>query len=409
MFIRFFRFYRHLAGWKKLFLGLVLGAFVGLFFGEQASFLKPFGQLFINAIYMMVTPVVSTAIICAIISLESNERIGKATLYAAIIYLLSMLVAASIGVACTRLIQPGIDFHPLFKSIQPVHGPTTVAAFIEHLIPPSPVAAFANENILQIIVFSVIFGISIRLTKDKSQPVADFFNSLSHVVFKLAGLIIGFAPYGIFALIASSFGQFGYHALYPLAQFISTVYLGCTLHALLYYGLFLALLCRYNPFIFFKHILSTALFAYTTASSIATLPLSMQCAEKKLGISHTLARFLLPLGANFNLNGLSIYLTSATLFAANMYGIVTGPAFYIKLVLAVVITAMGAAAVPGSALILMGAIMTTMGVPLGALALIAGVDRINDMMQTATNVTGDLFAALSVSKLTEPSDQDTQD
>ena len=169
------------------------------------------------------------------------------------------------------------------------------------------------------------------------------------------------------------------------------------------YGIGLLLLTRKSPWQFYRAIFPALAFAFTSSSSAATLPVTLQCAEKKLAIPMPIARFLLPLGTSFNLNGLSIYLSVATCFAANIFGIHLGFSQWVTMVLTITVTAMGAAAVPGSALIVMGAVMSAVGVPLNAIALIAGVDRLNDMMQTATNVAGDVFVALAVSKDQPPS------
>lgn len=389
--------WQQLATWKKIAVALVLGSVVGLVAGPNANYLKPIGNLFISAIHMMVTPVVFTAIVCAVLSVTDAQKMRRVTWQAAIVYALSMAVAAVIGISVATLIKPGMSFHPLLLS----HANTVAKApsfvqMVEHLIPRSPLAALANEHVLQIVVFALILGISIRMADERAKPVVDFFQGLSVVVFKLAGIVIACAPYGIFALIAWTFGNFGLHAIMPLAKFVFTVYLGCILQILLVYVLVLMFVAKLNPLKFFKGISAAIAFAYTTSSSAATLPLSMKCAEKNLGVPSSIARFLLPLGSSFNLNGLSIYLSAAVIFAANINGIHLSLAQYVTVISTIVLTAMGAAAVPGSALIVMGAVMSSVSIPLGALALIAGVDRLNDMAQTSTNVIGDLFSATLV-------------
>jgi Na+/H+-dicarboxylate symporter len=184
----------------------------------------------------------------------------------------------------------------------------------------------------------------------------------------------------------------------PLVKFIFTVYLGCAVMISVVYGGFLWFRLRLSLAVFMRAIASAFLFAFTTSSSAATLPLSMKCCEENLNIKEEFSRFLLPLGASFNLNGLSIYLTVAVIFAANLYGIHLSLMDQVLIVLTTVVSAMGAAAVPGSALIVMAAIMSAIHIPLGAIALIAGVDRLNDMAQTATNVTGDIFVTKMVSE-----------
>ncbi len=397
-----------LAAWKKIFIALVLGVIAGLVFGHRVDAIKPIGTLFINAIHMIVTPVVFTAIIGAVLSLTEVSNIRKYTLKAFALYAICMMCSATIGVMVALWIEPGAHFHPLIASTPVVHlaKAPTFAQMLQNLIPANPVASFAQGNILQIIVLALLFGIAIRLVGKPAEPVGHFFLSLNKVVFKLTAMVISFAPYGIFALITWTVGHFGLQAIAPLLKLVATVYLGCLLFLLIVYSGGLLLFSNVSPIRFFKSMLPALLFAFTTSSSAATLPLTMKCTEEGLGLPNSLTRFLLPLGASFNLNGLSIYLSVATIFAANLYGIHLGLSQYLTIVMTITFTAMGAAAVPGSALIVMGAVMSSVGIPLGAIAMIAGVDRLNDMMQTSTNVAGDAFVATLVSGAILPEEKD---
>ena len=358
--IRLAKSWHHLSSWKKIVIALVLGAATGLLIGPRADIFKPLGDLFINAIHMMVTPVVFTAIVCAVLSVSDGSKMRKITLQAALIYAVSMAVAATIGLTLGTLIAPGAHFHPILGHVAPtVSKVPTFAAMFENLIPRSPLAAMEHEHVLQIVIFALILGVAIRLADERAKPVKDFFNAFSVVVFKLAGIVIACAPYGIFALIAWTFGNFGMTAVMPLVKFVGTVYLGCVLQILFVYTLTLILVARLSPLTFSKGAASAIMFAFTTSSSVATLPLSIKCAEENLGVPSSVARFLLPLGSSFNLNGLSICLSVAVIFAANMYGIHLSILQYVTVISTVVLTAMGAAAVPGSALIVMGAVMSS--------------------------------------------------
>jgi DAACS family dicarboxylate/amino acid:cation (Na+ or H+) symporter len=388
-----------LAAWKKILIALVLGVMAGLFFGHSVDAIKPVGTLFINAIHMIVTPVVFTAIIGAVLSLAEVANIRQYTAKAFLLYAICMMFSATIGVLVALWIAPGAHFHPLIGSSSTVHlaKAPSFGQMLQNLIPSNPFAAFMHGNILQIIVLAILFGVAIRLVGKPADPVASFFLSLNKVVFKLTGMVISFAPYGIFALITWTVGHFGLQAITPLLKLVGAVYLGCFLFLIIVYSGGLLLFSKVSPVHFFKSMLPALLFAFTTSSSAATLPLTMKCTEEGLGLPKALTRFLLPLGASFNLNGLSIYLSVATIFAANMYGIHLGLSQYLTIVMTITFTAMGAAAVPGSALIVMSAVMSSVGIPLGAIAMIAGVDRLNDMMQTSTNVAGDAFVATLVS------------
>lgn len=385
--------------WQQILIALIAGLICGLSIGETATVLKPLGLLFIHAIQMMVVPVVFTAIVCAVLSVEDLGGMKFVTMKAFVLYIACMVIATCLGIGMALLMKPGVGFHLTGDIAQTAvaHNPPTFASTILGFVPSNPLQAFVEGNIIQILVFGLLMGLSIKLAGEPAKLVEDFFKSFSTVVFKFAQIIVSFAPYGIFALIATVFGKYGLEVIAPLFKFISTVYLACLAQCIIVYsGLLVAF--RLNPLHFFRGIIDAIVLSYTTSSSVATLPVSLRCARENLHINRSISGFLLPLGTSFNLNGLSIYLSVSTIFAANIFGIPLHGPQLLMMVFAILVSAMGAAAVPGSALIVMGAVMSSVGIPLGALALIAGVDRFNDMIQTATNVTGDLTATAVIAK-----------
>lgn len=386
-----------LSPWQQILIALLMGIPVGLILKPYAIHIKIIGDLFISGIHMVMVPVVFTSIVTAILSLTDFKTMKRVLSRAFLLYAACMSVAAVIGIAVAKLFIAGQTFHLTGEAqVSPVMVHTWLD-WIRAVIPSNPIRAVLEENILQIVVLALIFGISIRMAGPAGEGVARFFQSLSAVVFKWVSIIMTFAPYGVFALIAWTFAELGWSALMPLCKFIVAVYLGCVIQ-LLVYAIGLMCVGNFGPRAFFKGISGAMAFAFSTASSAATLPLSIRCSEEELGIDKSITRFLLPLGASFNLNGLSIYLSVATVFAASWYNVHLDLTHYFLLVTTIVSAAMGAAAIPGSALVVMSAIMSAVGVPLGAVALIAGVDRINDMAQTATNVAGDIFVATIVAK-----------
>jgi len=397
-----------LALWKKITLALVLGIAVGIAMGSDAVVFKPIGLIFIHLIQLMVVPVVFTAIVNAVISMSSAQKMHVIWVKALCIYAVSMGVAACLGLVMAIVLHPGTAVNVAHLHLtNPVQGtakPMSVVDELVNIVPSNPVQAFASGNILQILVFAVLLGFSINFAGKPAQPVADLFKSFSHVVFKFAGIVMGFAPYGIFALLAWVLGEFGLAILLPLLKFVFVVYLSCTLLVVLYYLPVLFVLVRVSPGQFIRSIFPAMVMAFSTSSSAATLPTSMRCARENLGLNKNISGFLLPLGATLNLNGLTIYIVTATLFSANLFGVHLGLSQYITIILTTILAAIGAAAVPGSALIVMGAAMSSVGIPLTGISLIAGVDRLNDMMQTMTNVMGDLYATTLVAKTT-PDDE----
>lgn len=387
-----------LSSWKQIFTCLILGIIVGAVLHHEASFFKPIGALFMNAIHLIVAPVVFTAIVTSIISVNENSSVKRISLKALGLYGICMIISASIGCLLAYFIAPGQGYHHLSAhATHSASSPAHVSDFIQNLLPSNPIDPFLQGNVLQLIIFAVLFGASIKLAGKASAPVANFFFALNKVVHQLTSLVIWFAPYGIFALIALAVGTFGLGVITPLLALVGTVYLGCALLIFGVYPLGLILFTEIKPIDFYRSIFPALLLAFTSSSSAATLPVTMRCAEKSLNIPEHISKFLLPLGASFNLNGLSVYLSVATIFAANLNGIHLGINQYLIIVFSITFTAMGAAAIPGSALIVMGAVMSAVGIPLNAIAMITGVDRLNDMMQTTTNVAGDVFVSSVVS------------
>jgi Na+/H+-dicarboxylate symporter len=308
-----------------------------------------------------------------------------------------MMISATIGLTTATLLAPGLHLTILQHTSSQLNVLPNWQNIIVDLIPESPIKALADGNILQILVFALIFGCAINAAGEPAKPIAEFFRACSIVVNKLVMMVMSFAPIGIFALIAVVSGEFGLAALASLLSFVFSVYLSCFI-LLVLFSLILFLGLRLDPRLFFKGAISALLLAFTTSSSAATFPVTIQCAEKNMGIPHHLAAFLLPLGSTLNLNGLSIYLGAAVVFAANLAGVHLSIAQYLMVAVTISLTAAGAGAIPGSAIIVMGAIFSSVGIPLSAIALIAGVDRLNDMAQTATNVAGDLFATTLVAE-----------
>lgn len=396
--------------WQQVIIGLILGIIIGLSFGQSTAILKPIGDAFINALHMVIVPVILSAVVCAVTSITDFSQIKRVTLKAFLVYASFLLMATLIAISVGNFIAPGVGFNTsaILQSVQgQTQGITGAIAtaklpgvldiFVE-MIPKNPVAAFVNENILQIVIFGILFGIAINLSGEQGKPVVLLFRSLAEVSKNLTNIIMSFAPYGVFSLIAWTFGIFGLTALWPLLKFILTLFMSCLILVLLVYSSLIVLYLKQSPVTFFKKIFPAIVFAMSTSSSGATLPVSMRIAEEELNVPDKIARFLLPLGCNFNLSGLAIYLTVAVVFTANMFGIVLSSYQYLFLVATVILTTMGTGAIPGSGIVVMGAVLTTMGLPLGALPLIAGIDRISDMIQTTTNVISDIFAAYLISE-----------
>jgi Na+/H+-dicarboxylate symporter len=265
------------------------------------------------------------------------------------------------------------------------------------LVPTSIFSALASNDVLQILVFAVFFGLAIRRVGEKAHYVKELLMQLAQVAFSFCRIVIAFAPLGIYAILAQLVGSYGLNVLLPLLKLVLAVYLSCAVLIMIYSLILLA--NRFSLKHFYTGTAAAIGTAYTTSSSASTLPITIRCAKENLGIDSNLAQFLLPLGTSLNLSGLSIYLSVVAVFSAHLFNIHLGLVQYLTMILSIIAMSCGAAAIPGSALVVMSAVVQSIGVPVTAVPMIAGVDRFNDMAQTATNVISDLFSLSIIAKL----------
>jgi DAACS family dicarboxylate/amino acid:cation (Na+ or H+) symporter len=276
--------------WQKIIIGLILGILTGLIFKSKAQLLLPIGTIFIHAIQMLVAPVVMTAIVCAVISLTDFNKMGRIITKSLFLYGFTMLISASIGILIAQALNIGHDFpiaNELAASAPP--GKLTLGDILVSFIPTSPVAAFANNNVMQILCFAFIFGVSLRLAGEQGKAVRELFLSLSDVVFLFAKIVVGFAPYGVFALIACVTGQYGMAILIPLMKLVGTVYLSCGILIVVIFSIMLSI-NRINPLTFFKKVSEPLITSFTTSSSAALYPLPC---DVRVKISKLIAVFLI--------------------------------------------------------------------------------------------------------------------
>ncbi|MCB9228676.1 MAG: dicarboxylate/amino acid:cation symporter [Deltaproteobacteria bacterium] len=397
-----FIYWMNLQPWLKIIIGMILGVVVGFALGPNAAVLKPFGTAFINAIMMMVAPVVFVSLVCGVLAMRDPARMGRVALKTFIVYCSTMASGTAIALFLSTVVfNPGKGVFPASLKSQMTEvrtaGEFNLVDTLLGMVPSNITASFYEGNILQIIVFAILFGVSINLAGHAARPVEDFFHSLSAVIFKLVNIVMGFAPYGIFALMASVAGTQGLDILRALMEMVGVIYVSCLTVAILIYGSGLSLM-RLNPFHFFRKMIETQVVAFSTTSSAATLPVNLKVAEHKLGVSKSIAGFVLPLGATVNMDGLSTYMGVIAVFTANLYGIELSIADMLTIVVTCTIAAVGCAGVPAAGLVVLPMILSSVGLPLEVVGLVAAVNRIIDMISTTMNVTGDAFAAVVVAK-----------
>lgn len=392
--------------WQKILIGMILGITVGLVFGKDAAILKPIGSLFVNTIKMLIVPLVFCSIIVGITSMQDTSKMGRIGLKAVFFYLISTAVAITIGLFLGNILQPGAGLGLVAQQADVVKDSTSLADTLVALIPTNPVSALAEGHILQIIVFAVALGISLTLIGEKGEPAVVLFESLAEAMYKLTDLVMKLAPYGVFALMAWVAGKFGLALLLPLIKVIGAVYLGSILHVLGVYSALILFVAKLSPVRYFRGIIDAQVVAFTSTSSAGTLPVSMKCARENLGVSKGVSSFVLPLGTTINMDGTALYQGVTTLFVAQAFGIDLGMPEYITIVLTATLASIGTAGVPGAGLIMLTLVLTTVGLPVEGVALIAGIDRILDMARTVVNISGDIAASVVIAESESELDKD---
>jgi Na+/H+-dicarboxylate symporter len=385
--------------WHKILIGMVLGVIFGLVGGDWAIKIKPLGTMFINLIKMLIVPLIFTSLAVGVMSMGNDLKkmgiIGAKTLS---IYLVTTAVAVSIGLLFGTLLSPGtgVDISTATTvEAKAFQGPIET---LVNLVTTNPVASLAEGNVLQIIVFSILFGIAISMTGEKGKPLAKLFESTAEVIYKLTYMVMQVAPIGVFALMAWVVGKYGLDLLMPLIKVILAAYIASILHMVFIILGSVKLLTGLSPFKFLKGVMEPLTFAFASTSSSGTLPLSMTAAEKNLGVSRKISSFVLPLGATINMNGTAIYEGVTALFVAQAYGIDLTINQYFIIIFTSTLASIGTAGVPGAGLIMLSLVLSSVGLPLEGIAIVAGIDRILDMARTTLNVGGDLMATLVVGK-----------
>lgn len=390
----------------KILIGLILGVIGGLIAGPTAVpwmkvWISPFGTIFLNLIRMIIVPVVLASIIAGAASIGDVRKLGRIGGKIMAFYLGTTAIAVTIGLAIGSLLQPGKGLVIPAGAKAASKLPPPLQEVLVNIIPSNPFVAMQKADMLQIIVFALFIGVGIALVGEKAKPVEAFFNGLAEVTYKIIGLIMEFAPIGVFALMMPVVAVNGPKVLLPLASVIVAMYIASILHATLVYGSSVTIFGKMSPVKFFKGIAPAMLVAFSTCSSGAALPVTMKCTQENLGVEKEVTSFCLPLGATVNMDGTAIYSGLAALFVAQAYGIELNTAQYMTIILTGTLASIGAAGVPGAGLIMLTLVLTSVGLPIEGVALIAGIDRVLDMARTTLNITGDAAGCVVVSS-TEP-------
>jgi Na+/H+-dicarboxylate symporter len=354
------------------------------------------GTIFVASLKLLVVPLVFVSLICGTCALGENARMGAIAGKTLVLYLITTAIAISLALLTALLIGPGLGLELAGEANFVAREAPPLKQVLINIFPSNPVRAMADGEMLQIIVFALLMGFAISRAGESGMRIASFFKDFEQVIMKMVPLLMALAPYGVFCLLAKLFSQLGVGAILDLAGYFFTVVLVLLLHALGVYSLLLKSLTGLSPRVLLKKMRPVWAFAFSTASSGATLPITMRAVEKRLGVRNSVASFTVPLGATINMDGTAIMQGVATVFIAQVYGVDLSAAQLLTVVLTATLASVGTAAVPGVGLITLSMVLQQVGLPVEGIALIIGVDRLLDMVRTAVNVTGDAMVSLVV-------------
>lgn len=390
-----------IALWKRILGAMILGVIVGVILGEGVTSIAWIGDLFIRLIRMVVVPLIFVTLVSGVISMGDPSKLGSLGVRTLAIYLVTTLVAITIGLTLAAVLQPGVGVDLSAVAPTAVQEAIPLGERLMSIVPENPIAALAEGNILAIIFFALLIGVSLLTIGETGKPVAEFMSAAAEAMLKITHWIMEIAPFGAFALIAQLAGMAGVAALLDVLTLALAVLIGCFTHMALMHGvIIMRVILKLSAANFFKGARDAMLMAFSTSSSSATLPISISCAEENLGIKPVVASTVLPLGATINMDGTALYVGIVSVFAAQAFGIDLSMADYLLIAGSTTLVSIGTAAVPGASLFLIAAVMDTIGMTPEQNAAVVGFilafDRPLDMLRTSVNVGGDLSVATAV-------------
>lgn len=382
-----------------MFLGIVVGlginlsglysadSFIGIYVVD--GLFHVIGKLFINSLKMLVVPLVLFSLICGVCGIGDVKLLGRIGGKAFALYMLTTAIAVASALTIAALAGIGQGMNASSDVVFSGREPPPLTEVIIKIVPSNPIAAMANGEMLSIIFFAILTGVSLLLVGRSATPLIDGAKLANEVMMKMVGIVMAIAPYAVFCLLAKAMAQLGFELLAQLAGYVVVLVFVLLFHLFVTLQLVLTLFSRLSPLVFLKKIRSAQIFAFSTASSNATIPVTLRAVTKRMGVDNSVASFTVPFGATINMDGTAIMQGVATVFIANVYGVDLGIGGYLTVIMMSVLASIGTAGVPGVGLIMLSMVFSQVGVPVEGIGLIIGVDRLMDMIRTAVNVSGD--------------------
>lgn len=375
--------------WQKVTLGLILGIIFGIYLPQYVNYIKPIGDIFLRLIKMIITPLIFFSLVSGITSMNDTSALGRVGMKAVAAFFGTTFFATVFGLTVALVLKPGVGIHIDFTSSETTSRTSfNIIDFFVNIVPDNAVGAFANGDVLQVVFFAIFVGITLNKMKSIGEPVTDLIHVMSKLILKIISFVIQLSPYGAFALTGRIVGMQGVEVMISLSKLIVAVVVAMTFQYLVF-GLLIYVFCRVSPIPFYKKSFEYQILAFSTSSSKATLATTMQVCREKLGISESSTSFVLPIGASINMDGFAINLSLTTIFFAQMMGVTLAPHDYLVIILTSTLGSIGGAGIPGASLIMLPMVLSSVHLPIEGVAIIAGIDRILDMLRTTINITGD--------------------
>jgi Na+/H+-dicarboxylate symporter len=409
---------RQLGLTSKILIGMGTGIILGLLLRNlfpDSLFIKDYitegllhvlGAIFISSLKMLVVPLVFVSLVCGTCSLSDPSKLGRLGGKTISFYLFTTAIALTISIVAAILVHPGNASLVSSTMEYTVKEAPSLSEVIINIVPDNPIQAMTQGNMLQIILFAVIFGFAISHIGERGERIARFFNDINEVIMRVVTLVMQLAPYGVFALMAKLSLTLGMETFGSVVKYFLLVVVVLLIQGLVVYPILLKVFSGLSPLMFLRKMRDVQLFAFSTASSNATLPVTIEACEHRMGVDNKIASFTLPLGATINMDGTAIMQGVATVFIAQVFGIELSLTDYAMVVVTATLASIGTAGVPGVGLIMLAMVLNQVGLPVEGIALIIGVDRLLDMMRTAVNVTGDTVATVIIAKSEDAFNED---